>query len=92
MPCWTRTETTVNLANSDPERLKKAAEALGYRVVRVDSEGNLTVSGARSVDMGAVKRQYAALTVQEGLKRFGWKVQKKQDLYAKKQIQMKVGR
>ena len=77
MPCYTRTTVKVEIESGgrDIERLREAAAGLGYSI-RVTPQGRIEVQSAtRNPDIAALKREYAALTVKAGLKRFGWKVQ-----------------
>jgi hypothetical protein len=86
MPCYTRTTAKVNLESKgkDITRLQEAAEALGYRVQVVAGTDRVQVTNVLSPytapDVAALQRQYAKLTVEVGLRRFGWKrIEQRQD-------------
>jgi len=95
MPCYTRTtvKTEIEREGRDLERLQEAARELGYRMT-VKAGGKLELVNTRNryakADVAALTRQYAALTVKAGMKRFGWQVQSEE--HQGEQIEMLVVR
>lgn len=82
MPCWTTTTTRVEIAaeGRDKERLIAAGKVHGVDVLF--SEGKVTLRDWRGRDSAAVERlvkqEYASMTVSDGLRKFGFRVQKQQ--------------
>lgn len=97
MPCYTMTTAKVELDSKgkDVERLERAAEALGYRV-EVLSNGRVQLTNRLSTytepDVDALKRQYAKLTVEAGLRMFGWKRVEEQQDSAPQQLHLRARR
>lgn len=79
MPCDTvRTVTVASFDKLDFDRLQTAAAIVGLLVQR-RSETDVVVLGqygyaATEAEVAKLRSAYAAETVKEGLRRFGWKI------------------
>ena len=99
MPCWTRTTTRVELeaAGLNEERLVAAAEAQGIFADVTTFGGKRHVSlrdryGRPAAEVERIVRQeYGKRTVADGLKKFGFRVQKTTNT-AENTVKLTVGR
>jgi hypothetical protein len=100
MPCWTTTTTSVALdaEGLNEDRLRAAAAEHGIAATIVNENGKRRVVlrdySARSVEEveRIVRQEYSKRTVADGLRKFGFRVQKTTNTGTGSTVKLTVGR
>jgi hypothetical protein len=76
MPCFTRTEITIDAGKLNAERLEKTIQEMTFSGFAKIQNGKLLISGTSEENARELHRRimqnYAAATIKEASKRFGW--------------------